>query len=359
MAEIIGQHERGTLFENGQMDPFEVLKMLEDAGAFSYHFSLSSEFFIEGIHATPVIDLGLSKSSSRNLIDKVDSLNIKIVFDKESKFSCLPPAIVIKVSSSQRMSGSTVDFPASSVFDIGHLTFQVTSIMLMINGHYLTVFNRLRYDPQTDTLSATYWLSDSKSDVQDCGHHVPSIVEIDEEHFERLWKNHAISITCVRIQKIVQIDGIPHEWNGAYFKPLKPAWESLPECDKRQYAILGPNGEILIKNCMSPFEFQPTFSPPPPAPFEKVSQALPTPPEPKALTVRFDDGIFRNIPGYPNTWTYTYLHGKVCFKAEGTFQNEQYSNRKYFYKGEEYCGSLLQTILRDACVEFLKENLPK
>ena len=275
MAEIIGQHERGTLFENGQMEPFEVLRMLENAGAFSYDYTLSSESFIQGIYATPVIDLGLSPSSSRILIEKLGELDIDIEFKQESIFSCLPSAFVIKVSSSELMSGSTVDFPASSVFNLGPLTFQITSVMLFIKGHYLTVFIRLRYDPQTDTLSATYWLSDSKSDVQDCGHHVPSIIEIDQAQFEYLWRHHAISITCVRIPKIVQIDGIPHELNGTDFEPLKPAWESLPKCDKGQYTTFGPNGEILIKNCMSPLEFQRTFSPPPQqAPRAQVAQVL-------------------------------------------------------------------------------------
>lgn len=98
--------------------------------------------------------------------------------------------------------------------------------------------------------------------------------------------------------------------------------------------------------------------PPPPAPFEKVSQPLPPPPEPEAPTVIFADGFFRHIP-YENNWTYTYQRGTVFFRAEGTFKDEPYSNRKYFYKGKEYCGSLIQTILRDACVEFLKVNLPK
>ena len=100
-------------------------------------------------------------------------------------------------------------------------------------------------------------------------------------------------------------------------------------------------------------------SPPPPAPFEKVSQALSSPPEPEAPTVIFTDGAFRHIRGYPNKWTYIYQHGTVCFKAEGTFEDPQYSDRKYFYNGREYCGSLIQTILRDACVDFLKANLPK
>jgi hypothetical protein len=79
----------------------------------------------------------------------------------------------------------------------------------------------------------------------------------------------------VRIPKIVQIDGIPHELNGTDFEPLKPAWESLPQCDKGQYTTFGPNGEILIKNCMSPLEFQRTFSPPPQqAPRAQVAQVL-------------------------------------------------------------------------------------
>ena len=98
-------------------------------------------------------------------------------------------------------------------------------------------------------------------------------------------------------------------------------------------------------------------SPPPPAPFEKVSQALSSPPEPEAPTVIFGDGVFVHMP-YQNKWTYKYQHGTICFEAEGTFEDQQYSNRKYFYKGRESCGSLIQTILRDACVEFLKANLP-
>lgn len=379
MQEIIGQPEKGMLFENGQMDPFEVLRILENAGVFVYDYTLSSESFIQGINATPVIDLGLSPSSSTNLIDKIDKLDIDINFNQKSKFADLPSTILIKVSSGRNF-GSTVDFPASSVFDLGPLTFQITSVMLFIKEHYLTVFIRLRYDPQTDTLSATYWLSDSKSDVQDCGHHVPSIIEIDQAQFEYLWRHHAISITCVRIPNIVQIDGIPHELNGTDFEPLKPAWESLPQCDKGQYTTFGPNGEILIKDCMSPLEFQLAFPPPapapcasgpcvpqapsarvsplpPPVPCAQVAQALPQ----SEPTFSFNDGHFNHKREFPlSKWTYTYdLHGKVCFQAEGTFQDEQYSNRKYFYNGKEYCGSLIQTVLRDACVEYLKENLPK
>lgn len=274
MQEIIGQPEKGTLFENGQMDPHEVLKMLENAGAFKYDFSLSSESFIEGIHATPVIDLGLSPSSSRNLIEKLTVFDIDIVFNQSFIFSCLPSTLVMKVSSSERMSGSTVDFPLNSIFDLGDLTFQITSVMLFIKGHYLTVFIRLRYDPQTDTLSATYLLSDSKSDVQDCGHHVPSIVEIDQMCFDALWRDHAISITCSRILNIKQIDGIPHELNGTDFEPLKPAWESLPQCDKRQYPTFGPNREILVKKCMSQLEFQQAFQPPSQASSPQVARAI-------------------------------------------------------------------------------------
>lgn len=270
MQEKIGKPEKGNLFEKGQMDPLEVLKILENAGAFSYDYTLSSESFIKGIHATPVVDLGLSLSSSTNLTEKIGSLNIDIEFNQESMFSCLPLTLVIKVSLSERNFGSTVEFPASPVFDLGPLTFQITSVMLFIKGHhYLTVFIRLRYDPQTDTLSATYWLSDSKSDVQDCGHHVPSINEIDQAQFEYLWTKHAISITCVRIPKIIQIDGIPHELNGSEYEPLKPGWDSLPQCDKGQYTTFGKNGEILIKKCMSPLEFQVEL--PPPAPCAEVA----------------------------------------------------------------------------------------
>ena len=275
MAEIIGQHERGTLFENGQMDPHEVLKMLEDAGAFRYDYRLSSERVIEGIHATPVIDLVMSQSSSRTLIEKLAELKINIVFDQQSKFSSLPQFFVVRVSSSERMYGSTVDFPLNAVFDFGPLTFRITLVMIIIDGHYLTVFIRLKYNPQTETVYTTYWLSDSKSDVRDCGHHVPSIVEIDQRRFDELWRHHAISIACIRIRNIVHIDGNPHELNGANFKPLKPAGDSLPECDNGQYAILGPNGEIRIKQCMSPLEFQRTFSPPPQqAPRAQVAQVL-------------------------------------------------------------------------------------
>lgn len=312
MQEIIGQPEKGTLFERGQMDPFEALWLLQNKGAFSYDYTLSSESFIQGINATPVVDLGLSPSSSRNLIDKIGALNIDIEFKQESKFSCLPSTLVIKVSLSERNFGSTVNFPASPVFDLGPLTFQIMSVMLFINGHYLTVFIRLRYDPQTDTLSATYWLSDSKSDVQDCGHHVPSINEIDQAQFEYLWTKHAISITCVRIPKIVQIDGIPHELNGSEYEPLKPGWDSLPQCDKGQYTTFGQKREIRIKNCMNPLDFQITFSPPPPAPCAsgpcvphapsahvsppppppvpcaQVAQALPPPP-PACCVVWFED----------------------------------------------------------------------
>lgn len=284
MAEVIGQAERGTLFENGQMDPFEVLKMLEDAGAFKYDYTLSSEFLIKGIHATPVIDLGLSPSSSRILIEKLGELDIDIQFDEKSKFSCLPSAFVIKVSSSERISGSTVDFPASSVFDLSHLTFQVTSVMLIINGHYLTVFIRLRFDLQTDTLSATYWLSDSKSDVQDCGHHVPSIVEIDQRQFDKLWENYAISITCVRIRNVVDINGNPYEFNGTDFEPLMPAFESLPQCDNGQYTTFGQSGEILIRQCMSFSEIQCARQPLQPTHCAQVSQALPSM-HPKPVTV--------------------------------------------------------------------------
>jgi hypothetical protein len=381
MQENIGKPEKGTLFERGQMDPFEVLKILENAGAFSYDYTLSSESFIKGIHATPVVDLGLSPSSSTNLIEKIAALNINIEFNQESKFNCLPSTLVIKVSSSERNCGSTVNFPASSVFDLCPLTFQITSVLISINGHYLTVFIRLRYDPQTETVYTTYWLSDSKSDVQDCGHHVPSIVEIEQRRFDELWRHHAISIKCSRIPNIVQIDGIPHELNGTDFEPLKPGWDSLPQCDKGQYIIFSQNGGMHIKDCMSPLEFQRTFSPPPPAPCAsgpcvphapsahvsppppppvpcaQVAQALPPPPE--ALDVIFEDGYFVYKKDFISKWTYMYQRGTVCFNAEGTFQDELYSERKYFYNGRECCRFLIQTVLRDACVKYLKENPPK
>lgn len=279
MAEIIGQHERGTLFENGQMDPLEALRMLENNGAFRYDYSLSSERFIKGIHATPVIDLGLLQSPSTNLIEKIGALNIDIELKKESKFSCLPSTLVIKVSSPEQMPGSTVDFPLDAVFGIGHLTFQVESIMIIIGGHYMTVFIRLKYNPQTETVYTTYLLSDSKSDVKDCGHHIPSIVEIKQRRFDELWRDHAISMTCSRIPKIVQIDGIPHEWDGAYFKPLMPASESLPQCDEGQYTTFGPNREILIKQCMSPLEFQKASLPLQSAPCAQVAPVHPPPPQ--------------------------------------------------------------------------------
>jgi hypothetical protein len=256
MTEMIGQREKGTLFENGQMDPFEALRMLEDNGAFRYYYSLSWTEKVEGIYATPVIDLGMSQSSSKNLIENLDSLEIEINFDQDSKFSCLPSAIVIKVSSSERSSGSTVDFPKYTVFEFGPLTFQIMSVLLFINGHYLTVFIHLRFVPQTETVYTTYWLSDSKSNVQDCGHHAPSIVEIDQRLFKELWRNHAISIMCVRIPNVVDIDGIPHELNGTNFEPLKPAWESLPQCDEGQYTTFGQNGEILLRQCMSSLELK-------------------------------------------------------------------------------------------------------
>jgi hypothetical protein len=54
-----------------------------------------------------------------------------------------------------------------------------------------------------------------------------------------------------------------------------------------------------------------------------------------------------------------YQRGTVCFNAEGTFQDELYSERKYFYNGRECCRFLIQTVLRDACVKYLKENPPK
>jgi len=291
MAENIGQNEKGTLFENGQMDPFEALKMLEDAGAFKYYFSLSSNYFIQGINATPVIDLGRSPSSSTNLTERTNALGIDIQFDQNSNFSFLP-AVVVRVSQSEQKSGSIVDFPNYAKFDICQLAFQIMSVLLFIKGHYLTVFIRLMYDPKTDTIYTTYWVSDSKSDDPDCGHHVPSIVKIDQEHFERLWWNHAVSITCVRIPDVVQIDGNPYERIGAYLKPLIPVRESLPQCNEDQYMIFGPNREILIKECT---RFQQDFQrqsqapcasgplvPPPPPPAPSASGQWVPPPPPQA-----------------------------------------------------------------------------
>jgi len=281
MAQRIGENEKGTLFETGQMDPFEVLNMLEKAGAFRYYYRLSWTEKVEGIQATPVIDLGMLPSSSTTPIEEILSkLGIGIDFDQDSKFSCLPPAFLVRVSSSERISGSTVHFPTDAVFDICPLTFRIASVLLFINGHYLTVFIRFRYDPQTETVYTTYWLSDSKSYAQDCGHHVPSIVEINEHHFNDLWLNHAISIICVRIPNVVQIDGNLHEWNGDDFKPLMPASDSLPQCDNGQYKTFGPNGEIIIKKCMSLSELQCALHPPPSAPCVEVAQPLPPPPPP-------------------------------------------------------------------------------
>lgn len=101
-------------------------------------------------------------------------------------------------------------------------------------------------------------------------------------------------------------------------------------------------------------------SPPPPAPFEKVSQTLPSPQEQDALSVKFNDGILsHNVPGYPNKWTYEYKSGTVCFRAEGTFEKELLSDNKYFYNGKQYGSSVIHIKLRDACVEFLKANLPR
>lgn len=380
MQEIIGQPEKGTLFERGQMDPFEVLKMLETAGAFIYHYSLSWAGYVEGVHATPVIALGKSESSSRDLTKIMAKLDIVLNFDQDFRFSSLPSTLVIMVSTSERASGSAVDFPSSSVFDIGPLTFQIMSALLFIHGHYISVLVRLKYNPQTETIYTTYWLSDSKSDVQDCGHHVPSIIEIGPERFKQLWQNYAISITCTRIHSIVNISGIDHEKNGSVCERLKPGWNSLPQCYPGKYIIFGQNGEILIKNCMSPLEFQLAFPPPPPAPCASgpgVPQApsarvspLP-PPVPCAQvaqavpqsepTFSFNDGHFNHKREFPlSKWTYTYdLHGKVCFQAEGTFEDPLYSNRKYFYNGKEYCGSLIKTALRDAYFEFIEENKKK
>lgn len=101
-------------------------------------------------------------------------------------------------------------------------------------------------------------------------------------------------------------------------------------------------------------------SPPPPAPFEKFSQTLPSPQEQDALSVKFNDGILsHNVPGYPNKWTYEYKSGTVCFRAEGTFEKELLSDNKYFYNGKQYGSSVIHIKLRDACVEFLKANLPR
>ena len=100
-------------------------------------------------------------------------------------------------------------------------------------------------------------------------------------------------------------------------------------------------------------------SPPPPAPFEKVSQTLPSPQEQDPLSVKFNDGILsHNVPGYSNKWTYEYKSGTVCFRAEGTFEKELLSDNKYFYNGKQYGSSVIHIKLRDACVEFLKANLP-
>lgn len=130
----------------------------------------------------------------------------------------------------------------------------------------------------------------------------------------------------------------------------------VSDLDGNHFRVFPPPPPHLPAPCAQVVRALP---PPPPAPFEKVSQPLPSPPEPEAPTVRFDHGFFRHIRDYPNKWTYMYQHGTVFFKAEGTFEDPPYSDRKYFYNGREYCGSLIQPILRDACVDFLKANLPK
>ena len=260
-AEIIGQREKGTLFENGQMDPFEVLRMLENAGAFIYHYRISWAGYVEGAHATPVIDLGMLSSKSGNLIEKLNELDPEINFSQEYKFLNLPTKLLIRVCDPDKVLGTKIDFPTTATFDVGPLAFEVNSVVIFERGHYETVFIKLKYCPITDSFSITYWLSDSKSDVMDCGHHVPSIVEIDQSRFSQLWKDHAIAITCTRIpNKRGMIDEIPHEWSGTEFEPLKPGGDSLPECNKGEYTTFGPNGEIHIKQCMTLSDFREVLS---------------------------------------------------------------------------------------------------
>ena len=276
MREIIGGHH-----ENGEMDPFDVLIMLEKAGAFLYHYYLSWDGYVEGGHATPVIDLGMSPSSSRTFLEKLEDLEVKINFSQTYEFLCLPSTIVMKVSSADRIPGSTVDFPSSPMFNLNHMMFQITSVLLFIYGHYLTVLIRLRDNPLTDTVDTTYWLSDSKSQNLDCGHSVPLIYEIDQRRFGMLWNINAISMTCIRIGEIFEDnDGNQVEFNGSDFDAVRPNGNFLPESDDNECIKLCPNGEvILILNRTNPLKFrQPIPYPPPPPPPQCASDPWGPPP---------------------------------------------------------------------------------
>lgn len=107
-------------------------------------------------------------------------------------------------------------------------------------------------------------------------------------------------------------------------------------------------------------------SPPQQASSAQVVQALPLPQQAssaqdvKYVIFRFNDGKLEHANGFPlSKWTYTYQVENVCFKATGTFKDESYSDRKYFYNDKQYNGFLIQTALRDECVKFLKQNPPK
>jgi hypothetical protein len=371
MQEIIGQREKGTLFENGQMDPFEVLRMLEDAGAFIYNYKVSWIGYIEEIHATPVINLAISPSTSRNLIERLDKLNPEINLSENNPFSGFPTTFVFKVSVSERSSGSIVDFPTKSgVFDIDSLTLQPMSVLLFIDGHYLTVFIRLVYKTQTDTISKTYWLSDSKSKKQDCGHHVPSILEIDQAQFDDLWENHAVSLTCERVKRIGDIDGILNEWTGITYEPLRPGYDSLPMCMEGQYATFEANGEIRIFQVAPPPPpascAQSGWFPPQQTPCAQVAWAL-FPPSPPASCVQtyqmFEFDRWKLVPDLfslngSGKWIFDiYATSKSKFEANGTFYNKDtYSSRTYVWKGREYCITTIHTALKDAYELFLKTN---
>jgi hypothetical protein len=213
--------------------------------------------------------------------------------------------------------GTNFEFPHDGVFLAGKL-LRPKMFIIYTSQHYLVVL----------CVGESFFLSNSLSASQ-CGHFLPETREISEQDAMELFRTqaHTIVFECVGNFWPPPIQPYPSV-SDTWFPPPPPA-----QC--------------------APDHWVP--SPPPPVPCAQVAQALPQ----SEPTFSFNDGRFEHQKGFPlSRWTYTYdRNGTVCFKAEGTFQDEQYSERKYFYNGREYCRFLIQTVLRDACVEFLKANL--
>jgi hypothetical protein len=257
--------------------------------------------------------------------------------------------------------------------------FRVSAVVLYCNGHFSIIL-----------ISQGIWLIDGKGTRNGPFKAESSIQELTTEQFQQLCRSYGAFYFLEKVPVVhtLVLLGRRDHYLGKF--NYAGRWYCLYDNGNMVCEISG----TIVKLCRTVFvndiydnhfRIFPALPPPPPppqVPCLQVAQALPNPPYPASFasgpcvpqdpsarvsplpppepTFIFSDGNFKQTNLFSlTTWTYTYTSGKVCFKAEGTFKDEPYSDRKYFYKDKEYCGSIFQTILRDACVEYLKVNLPK